>query len=482
MVAGGKLLSEVLLPGYALQSPSTGQRYVLQRHLGEGAHGQVWLSTDSAGSEKALKVVVPVAHCDKQAELMASEISRAQAASEFVRELVPRFHEAFSVERTDPAGSQNISLLVIVMEYIDGYSLDAIVARHPLPEAHVSIVLRSICLALQRLHERGTIHRDVKGANVMVSASGRVYLCDFGVSKWLEQAADQASTVAGSPYWMAPEVVKGAQPGRRRGYGFAVDVWSVGVTAIELVEGCPPLAKNVLCRVNPYHVFHLVAKESPPRLGPSHSLLLRGFVARCLVKNPAQRATLRELLEEPHGFLQPFPNSQQMLRDVIAYMRTGDCGLGQVVEVAPAAHPKLADWDKLPGYATLTFQELSRSLAIAPAPPLLLPRPGPDGELGEWSSGEESAPAECTLGPLERRPLRDLVVQRPGAWLHLAAGRPGNVGPPGGCGQPAVRPGPALPRPCPSSPPPTPQATLSQPRLCPAGHSGPLPWPRTTAT
>jgi len=459
MVAGGAVLAQVLRQGTTLRSPKSCELYGLERHLGEGAHGQVWLARSSTGSSHAVKVVVPAAHSAEQAALLASEISKAQAASDFVRELVPQFHEAFSIECPNPLSGCPVGLLVIVMEYIDGYSLDTVVARFPLPEGHAAIILRSLCLALQRLHERGTIHRDVKGANVMIASNGRVYLCDFGVSRCLERTTDRVQTVAGTPYWMAPEVVLGAHAWGAAGYGIGADVWSLGITAIELVDGAPPLARNALCKANAYHVFHVVARDAPPRLdAASHSPLLRRFVARCLVKDPARRASLQELLQDPNGFLQPFPNNQQLIQDLVAHLRFGDgaaasagasasAGLAAANADSAASAASAASATLEPGQATLTFEELQHGLAIASKSSF--------GSSGFGSFAADELPAdECTVNPLLRLPLPDVASVAPGGPLAAAAAPPRLAGHFQGATSKLPQ------RPCPSSPPPTPLATL----------------------
>lgn len=488
MVAGGRLLAQVLGPGRPLCSPNTGHAYVLQRLLGEGAHGQVWLARRGAdGCELAAKVVLPAAH--DEAELIAAEIAKAKAASDFVQDLVPRFEEAFSVECQPTGAQQPLSLLVIVMEYVDGCSLDAIVRRHPVPEGHASVILRSLCLALQRLHAHGWIHRDVKGANVMVASSGRVYLCDFGVSRCLERAGDRAQTVAGTPYWMAPEVVGGARARGETGYDTKADVWSLGITAIELVEGGPPLSQDVLCKANALHVFHIVAKRQAPRLAPCHSIALRHFVARCLVKNPSRRASVTELLEDPQGFVLEMPNGRLMLQDMVEYVQA---------DVAPAhaeasAQQSLpADLAAEPGLATLTVAELRSSLARAPEVV---------AEGGEEEDGD-APPPEFSLAPLSRQPLRAVDVHAPGERLPSAAAPPAGLlrrpqpsSPPtspsswatlrpaaGQPGHPGSEPPALLRRPCPSSPPPSPPATLgwaqddaAAPHARPSGAGFPSP-------
>lgn len=453
MVAGGQVLTDALHADVMLQSPRTGHAYMLQRQLGEGAHGQVWLATSGAdGGERAVKIVLPEAHHGPGAELLAAEISRAQAASEIVSELVPRFDEAFSVEVNRVSNGQGVIVLAIIMEFIDGYSLDKVVRHRLLPEAHASIILRSLCLALQRLHERGAIHRDVKGANVMVASSGRVYLCDFGVSKWLQKSTDQTRTVAGTPYWMAPEVMKSAQVGGRCGYGTEVDIWSVGITAIELVEGSPPLSRHGECNAGLWHVMRAARKDPPPRLGASYSPPLRDFVARCLVKDPKRRATLRELLQDDCGFLEPFASGQQMLQDLVEHVRACEPGNQPLLARAECAQDEL-------GVVTLTFQELQLRLTNLPARDSDLncgaqassgggsAQPSGSEELSEI---DEPAPM-CTLAPLLRLPLPVAPVSRPfGKWLVGIAGTTGAK-----CRAPGLR------RPCPSSPPATPQASLS---------------------
>jgi len=447
MVAGGRVLADALQSGVVLRSPASARSYELRRQLGEGAHGQVWLAEEATdGSQLAIKIVLPEAHTGPAADMLAAEISRAQAASEFVRELVPRFHEAFSTEVPRASTGNKVIVLAIVMEYIDGYSLDKVVYHQPLPEAHVSIILRKLCLALQRLHERGVIHRDVKGANVMVSSAGRVYLCDFGVSKSLQKDTDQTKTVAGTPAWMAPEVVKSAQVPGKGGYGMEVDVWSVGITAIELIEGCPPLARrNGIA--GPWQVLRELSRAAAPQLGPMYSPKIRRFVAQCLVKDPGQRATLHQLLQEPCGFLGPFPSSQQMLQHLVEHTRLCEASSEQPASLPmPVQQPPSPDPCAM---MTLTFGELQQSLAEQLEAEPVEVRASGLGVLTDCSSSEDSTiatassqpcgegrlgnarqeedddmpPVECTLAPLLRRPLsKSAAIQPSGARLSSIQG------------------------------------------------------------
>lgn len=449
MVLGGHLLAEALRCGAALLSPSTGTRYTLERILGEGAHGQVWLARSSGGVSYAVKVVISSAQHPQEAERVASEISKAQAASDVVGDLVPRFDEAFYAERPDPRTGEPIGLLVIVMEFVDGLSLDQVVARRPLPEGHAAVVLRSLCLALQRLHARGTIHRDVKSANIMLAATGRVYLCDFGVSKYLERSTAVAKTVAGTPFYMAPEVVRGAKLGKESGYGCSADVWSVGITAIELVEGSPPLARNAMCKANAWQVFDVIAKDPSPRLSRKFSPLMRQFVARCLAKDSSRRATSQELLQDPFGFLQPFPgDGQQMLRELMVHVRTVDG------PVAARAQPTF-------GLVSITVKELQHT-SFAGSPGRRTTGSGVASSSRGSTASDVTGTSEDLWIPGEREalPLSESANTSPGRLRAGSGQRPTELT---FRAVPAERRAGAEqpPRPHPSSPPPTPHLTLA---------------------
>eukprot|EP00427_Karlodinium_veneficum_P053439 CAMPEP_0169416414 /NCGR_PEP_ID=MMETSP1017-20121227/63094_1 /TAXON_ID=342587 /ORGANISM="Karlodinium micrum, Strain CCMP2283" /LENGTH=294 /DNA_ID=CAMNT_0009524329 /DNA_START=186 /DNA_END=1066 /DNA_ORIENTATION=- len=199
------------------------------------------------------------------------------------------------------------------------------------------------------MHSCGMIHRDVKGANIMLSRDGRVLLCDFGVSKQLEAGCNSTSTIVGTPYWMAPEVIKSGRKGVPA-YSYAADVWSVGITAIELLEGLPPLARNALCRANARHAFHVIEKDPAPLLGSQFSRDVRHFVAQCLVKSPEKRATIDILLEEP--FLQPFSASCHLIRSVVEAVMARN---------SPASCTSSSDAEDV-GNKTLTLKELRQNM------------------------------------------------------------------------------------------------------------------------
>jgi serine/threonine protein kinase len=145
---------------------------------------------------------------------------------------------------------------------------------------------------IQYLHSMRKIHRDIKAGNILVNAEGRAKLADFGVAGQLTRTLSQRRTVIGSPFWMAPEVIEEV------GYGEKVDVWSLGITCIELAEGAPPMSE-----IHPMRAIFLIPSRPPPTLAneAKWSPAFVEFVRRCLVKDPAERASAADMLRD--GFV-----------------------------------------------------------------------------------------------------------------------------------------------------------------------------------
>ena len=184
--------------------------------------------------------------------------------------------------------------LWLVMEFVSGGSVLDLMESSEfqcLEEPVVCVIVRELLLGLGYLHGNGKIHRDLKAANILISAEGQVKLGDFGVAGSVSRTMSKRNTVVGSPLWMAPEVIKGEE------YDAKADVWSLGITAIEMARGQAPLAT-----LHPMKALFLIPKSDPPRLeGKQHSKHFKDFVASCLVKDAADRPSTAALLK--HKFV-----------------------------------------------------------------------------------------------------------------------------------------------------------------------------------
>jgi serine/threonine kinase 3 len=185
--------------------------------------------------------------------------------------------------------------LMLVMEFCDGGSaLDIIqMAERNFTEDQAAAVLADMLKGLVYLHEHRVLHRDLKAANVLLTKDGIAKLADFGVSAKLAYTMQRRGTVVGSPYWMAPEVINVNDEDEEEGYDLMADIWSLGITAIELVQGEPPLF-----HIQQLRVIFLIPNRDPPRLEEpgKWSDEFNNFVESCLQKDPSKRKSPQELV------------------------------------------------------------------------------------------------------------------------------------------------------------------------------------------
>ena len=182
--------------------------------------------------------------------------------------------------------------LWIVMELCEGGSLNDLMklTRSTLTEEQIAVCMRDILQALAYLHDHNRIHRDIKAGNVLLTSEGVAKLADFGVSGTLSKDTAQRHTVIGTPFWMAPEVIQ------ETGHNYKADIWSLGITLIELAEGHPPL-----CNLHPLRAIFVIPSRPPPSFTDKSkwSPEMNEFLALCLTKDPNQRPTAKQLLLHP---------------------------------------------------------------------------------------------------------------------------------------------------------------------------------------
>ncbi|XP_040434164.1 serine/threonine-protein kinase PAK 4 isoform X3 [Falco naumanni] len=180
--------------------------------------------------------------------------------------------------------------LWVVMEFLEGGALTDIVTHTRMNEEQIAAVCLAVLKALSVLHAQGVIHRDIKSDSILLTHDGRVKLSDFGFCAQVNKEVPRRKSLVGTPYWMAPELIS------RLPYGPEVDIWSLGVMVIEMVDGEPPYFNEP-----PLKAMKMIRDNLPPKLKNVHKVSpsLKGFLDRMLVRDPVQRATANELLKHP---------------------------------------------------------------------------------------------------------------------------------------------------------------------------------------
>ncbi|KAK8383963.1 hypothetical protein O3P69_016010 [Scylla paramamosain] len=244
--------------------------------LGEGSYGSVYKALHKESGQVLAIKQVPI---DTDLQEIIKEISIMQQCDSHH---VVKYYGSYFKD----------SDLWIVMEYCGAGSVSDIMRlrKKTLTEEEIATVVYDTLRGLEYLHLRRKIHRDIKAGNILLNTQGHAKLADFGVAGQLSDTMAKRNTVIGTPFWMAPEVIQ------EIGYDCVADIWSLGITALEMAEGKPPYGD-----IHPMRAIFMIPTKPPPsfREPDQWQPEFIDFVSRCLVKNPEERATATELLQHP---------------------------------------------------------------------------------------------------------------------------------------------------------------------------------------
>ncbi|ORZ21327.1 kinase-like domain-containing protein [Absidia repens] len=253
--------------------------YKRLKRVGQGASGSVYVAVSLATNTKVAIKQMDLANQPRK-ELIVNEIL---VMKESQHPNIVNYLDSFLVKNAD---------LWVIMEYMEGGALTDVIDNNSMTEQQIATVCLETTAGLHHLHEQNIIHRDIKSDNILLNAHGQVKISDFGFCAKLTENRNKRATMVGTPYWMAPEVVK------QKEYGAKVDIWSLGIMAIEMIENEPPYLDE-----EPLKALYLIATNGTPTLKAPEKLSreLKSFLAVCLCVDVRSRATAGELLQ--HDFL-----------------------------------------------------------------------------------------------------------------------------------------------------------------------------------
>ncbi|XP_013862149.1 misshapen-like kinase 1 isoform X3 [Austrofundulus limnaeus] len=268
--------------------------------VGNGTYGQVYKGRHVKTGQLAAIKVMDVT--EEEEEEIKAEINMLKKYSHHRN--IATYYGAF-VKKSPPGHDDQLWL---VMEFCGAGSVTDLVKNtkgSSLKEDWIAYICREILRGLSHLHAHKVIHRDIKGQNVLLTENAEVKLVDFGVSAQLDRTVGRRNTFIGTPYWMAPEVIA-CDENPDSTYDFRSDIWSLGITAIEMAEGAPPL-----CDMHPMRALFLIPRNPPPKLkSKKWSKKFIDFIEGCLVKTYHSRPSTEQLLK--HSFIRDQPTERQV--------------------------------------------------------------------------------------------------------------------------------------------------------------------------
>ncbi|XP_058847415.1 serine/threonine-protein kinase PAK 6-like isoform X1 [Acipenser ruthenus] len=244
--------------------------------IGEGSTGIVCIARERhTGRQVAVKMMD--LRKQQRRELLFNEVVIMR---DYQHRNVVEMYKSYLVEEE----------LWVIMEYLQGGALTNIVSETRLNEEQIATVCEAVLQAMSYLHSQGVIHRDIKSDSILLALDGRIKLSDFGFCAQISKDVPKRKSLVGTPYWMAPEVIS------KTPYGTGVDIWSLGIMVVEMVDGEPPYFSD-----DPVQAMKRLRDQPPPTVKNTHmaSPVLKDFLGRMLTRDPLQRATAMDLLEHP---------------------------------------------------------------------------------------------------------------------------------------------------------------------------------------
>eukprot|EP01102_Stenamoeba_stenopodia_P007922 TRINITY_DN2234_c0_g1_i1.p1 TRINITY_DN2234_c0_g1~~TRINITY_DN2234_c0_g1_i1.p1 ORF type:complete len:719 (+),score=245.29 TRINITY_DN2234_c0_g1_i1:147-2303(+) len=254
------------------------KRFTNLKKIGQGTSGAVYVANDSkrGGSQVAVKQMVLSEQPNP--DIVINEILVMRDCQ---HRAIVNYIDSYLVG----------DVLWVIMEYMDATDLTAVIeACFPFKEEAIAAICKEVLEGLEHLHKKEIIHRDIKSDNVLCNSDGSIKVTDFGYGAILNPEKAKRTTLVGTPYWMAPEVIKG------EAYDQKIDIWSTGIMALEMIDGEPPYMDEPPVKA----LFSIVSKGRPPFKSPHEmSDNFKDFVNKCTVLDPGSRPTASELLKHP---------------------------------------------------------------------------------------------------------------------------------------------------------------------------------------